>query len=79
MSCIMTLAFFRVYNSQDYGLNSFSSISDDRQAIIDKLNRLKEDELRCYDLESVFDVNWFMDDFNYDFLNSKSWQCIIIP
>lgn len=75
----MTLAFFRVYNSQDYGLDSFSSIIDDRQAIIDKLNCLKEDELRCYDLESAFDVNWFMDDFNYDFLNGKSWQCIIIP
>jgi len=74
----MTLAFYKVNNSQDFGRHEFDSIYDDRQAIIDKLGKLSDEELMCYDVSSFGTLSEFACDYNDELLDG-GWWCVVIP
>ena len=77
----MTLAFYKVDNSQNYGRHSFDDTYDNKEKILEKLRLLKEDEWRTYCVRyssrevGIYDL---MEDYNDELLDG-GWWCIIIP
>lgn len=75
----MTLAFYKVDNSQQYGRHEFDYIYDDRKAILDKLSKLSDVELRCYDMSTLKTADEFVEDYNDEIVDGNGWWCVIIP
>lgn len=75
----MILAFYKVSNSQEYGRNEFDLIYDNRKAIIEKLGKLRDDELRCYDITTPTTAMEFVEDYNDEIVDGIGWWCVLIP
>lgn len=58
----MSIAFYKVHNSQDYTPTKLEGLN--REELLEKFNLLQEDELVVYDLDKPEDVIEFNDDFN---------------
>ena len=79
----MTIAFYKVDNSLNYGRHEFDQFCDRPQEVLDMLQRLPEDEVRFYDAGKY---SWqskeptladFENDYNDEELDG-GWWCIII-
>ena len=79
----MTIAFYKVDNSLNYGRHEFDQFCDQPQEVLDMLQRLPEDEVRFYDAGKY---SWqskeptladFENDYNDEELDG-GWWCIII-
>lgn len=73
----MTLAFYKVDNSQDYGRHTFDSIYDNPEKIKEMLSKLSDEELRMYDMDSKYDKEDFEDDYNDEVLDGGWWLWIL--
>ena len=79
----MTIAFYKVDNSQNYGRDTFNYYFDNGKAILEKLQLLNDDEWRTYDTSrcegngspNLIDLQ---EDYNNELLDG-GWWCIIIP
>ena len=80
----MILAFYKVSNSKNYERHTFDDFYDDGRKIKKMLSRLKDDEVKYYDLTrndwssrtpSMAD---FVEDYNDEELDG-GWWCVIIP
>ncbi len=77
----MIIAFYKVNNSLNYERHEFDT--DRPETIIEKLQRLPEDEVKLYDGDNY---SWqgkepTLADFEYDYNNEEldgDWWCIII-
>ena len=47
----MILAFYKVNNSLNYGRHEFDKFYDQPEVIIEKLDRLSEDEVKFYNID----------------------------
>lgn len=79
----MTIAFYKVDNSLNYGRHEFDQFCDRPQEVLDMLQRLPEDEVKFYDADKY---SWqsetpsladFENDYNDEELDG-GWWCIII-
>ena len=73
----MTLAFYKVGNSQGYERHTFDMWFDRPQVIKEMLSNLNDDELHCYDMDNATDMSIFQDDFNDEELDN-GWWCVVI-
>ena len=73
----MTLAFYRVNNSQNYGRHTFDCIYDKPEKIKEMLSKLSDDELRMYDMNNKYDKEDFEDDYNDEVLDGGWWMWIL--
>lgn len=73
----MTLAFYKVENSQGYERHTFDMWCDRPQVIKEMLSELSDDELRMYDMDSKYDADYFKEDYNDEVLDS-GWWCVVI-
>ena len=79
----MTLAFFKVDNSKNFNRQTFFNIYDKREAILQKLSQLKDEEWRTYDMsryEGCGSPNAldFQEEYNDEELDG-GWWCVVIP
>ena len=77
----MTLAFYKVVNSQNYERHTFDDIYDKPKEILKKLSLLKDDEWRTYNVRyssRVAGIWDFMEDYNDEELDG-GWWCIVLP
>lgn len=72
----MSIAFYKVNNSQDYTPTKLNGL--DREALLEKLNLLQEDELVVYDFDKPGDVIDFNDDFNEAFIGDDWYSAILV-
>lgn len=72
----MSIAFYKVNNSQDYTPNKLNGL--DREALLEKLNLLQEDELVVYDFDKPGDVIDFNNDFNEAFIGDDCYSAILV-
>ena len=72
----MSIAFYKVNNSQDYTPNKLNGL--DREALLEKLNLLQEDELVVYDFDKPGDVIDFNNDFNEVFIGDDYYSAILV-
>ncbi len=76
----MILAFYAVSNSQDYERHTFDN--DEPQQIWEKLNRLKDEEWKFYEIDKHgFDTRMpsasdFVEDYNDEELDG-GWWCVL--
>jgi hypothetical protein len=79
----MTIAFYKVNNSLNYGRHEFDQFCDQPQEVLDMLQRLPEDEVKFYDADKY---SWqsktpsladFENDYNDEELDG-GWWCIVI-
>jgi len=73
----MTLVFYKVDNSKGYERHTFDMWCDRPQVIKEMLSELSDEELRMYDMDNRYEVDFFQDDFNDDVLDG-GWWCIVI-
>lgn len=73
----MTLAFYRVNNSQNYGRHTFNGIYDKPEKIKEMLSKLSDEELRMYDMDNKYDKKDFEDDYNDEVLDGGWWLWIL--
>lgn len=73
----MTLAFYKVDNSQDYDRHTFDSIYDNPEKIKEMLSKLSDEELRMYDMDNKDDKEDFEDDYNDEVLDGGWWLWIL--
>lgn len=71
----MTLAFYKVNNSQDYNRHTFDDIYDEPEKIKEMLSKLGDDELSVYDLDNKYDKIAFVDDYNEEIYDG-GWWCV---
>ena len=79
----MTLAFYKVSNSQGYDRNEFDC--DTTSVIKEKLSRLSDDELKVYDMNNYGwkgntpspNIADFVEDYNDEELDG-GWWCVCI-
>lgn len=80
----MTLAFYKVNNSQDYDRHTFDDIYDKPEEIVLMLKKLKDDEVVFYDLSTTStSLMWktlgdFIEDYNDEMLDG-GWWTVLIP
>ena len=80
----MTLAFYKVNNSQDYDRHTFDSIYDKPEEIVSMLKKLKYDEVVFYDISTTSTtLMWktlgdFIEDYNDEMLDG-GWWTVLIP
>ena len=72
----MSIAFYKVNNSQDYTPTKLNGL--DREALLEKLNLLQEDELIVYDFDKPGDVIDFNNDFNEAFIGDDYYSAILV-
>lgn len=72
----MSIAFYKVNNSQDYTPTKLNGL--DREALLEKLNLLQEDELVVYDFDKPGDVIDFNIDFNEAFIGDDFYSVILV-
>ena len=46
---------------------------------MDKLAKLSDEELRCYDISTPMTANEFVYDYNDEIIDGSDWWCVIIP
>lgn len=73
----MTLVFYKVDNSKGYERHTFDMWCDRPQVIKEMLSELSDEELRMYDMDNRYEVDFFQDDFNDEVLDG-GWWCIVI-
>lgn len=73
----MTLAFYKVDNSQNYGRHTFDGIYDKPEKIKEMLSKLSDEELRMYDMDNKYDKEDFKDDYNDEVLDGGWWLWIL--
>ena len=73
----MTLAFYKVDNSKNYERHTFDMWYDRPQVIKEMLYELSDDELRMYNMDNMYDVDFFQEDYNDEYLDG-GWWCVII-
>lgn len=73
----MTLAFYKVDNSQDYDRHTFDYIYDKPDKIKKMLEKLSDEELRMYDMDNKYDKVAFEDDYNDEVLDGGWWLWIL--
>lgn len=73
----MTLAFYSIDNEKRFDNHSFDAWSDRPQTIKEMLSALSDEDLRMYDMDNVFDVRNFQEDFNDDII-TLGWFCVVI-
>lgn len=71
----MSIAFYKVNNSQDYTPTKLHGL--DREALLEKLNLLQEDEWVVYDFDKPGDVIDFNIDFNEAFIGDDYYSAIL--
>lgn len=71
----MTLAFYKVNNSQDYNRHTFDDIYDEPEKIKEMLSKLGDDELSVYDFDNKYDKIAFVDDYNEEIYDG-GWWCV---
>ena len=80
----MILAFYKVNNSLAYGRHEFDKFYDQPELIVEKLNKLPEDEVKFYDTDhfgygAVPSPNLadFVEDYNDEELDGGWWVIAI--
>lgn len=73
----MTLAFYKVDNSKNYERHTFDMWCDKPQVIKEMLSELKDEELRMYNMDNMYDVDFFQEDYNDEELDG-GWWCVVI-
>ena len=80
----MILAFYKVNNSLAYGRHEFDKFYDQPELIVEKLNKLPEDEVKFYDTDhfgygNVPSPNLadFVEDYNDEELDGGWWVIAI--
>ena len=73
----MTLAFYKIDNSIGYERHTFDMWCDRPQVIKEMLSKLKDEELKMYDMDDPYDVDIFQLDYNIAILDN-SWWCVVI-
>jgi hypothetical protein len=73
----MTLAFYKVGNSKEYERHTFDMWCDKPQVIKEMLSELKDEELRMYNMDNMYDVDFFQEDYNDEKLDG-GWWCVVI-
>lgn len=77
----MTLAFYKVDNSQGYDRHTFDlpkrEGAEGWQKIKEMLSKLSDEELRMYNMRDTFDRMFFEDDYNNEVLDC-GWWCVVI-
>ena len=73
----MKLAFYKVYNSKNYERHTFDKWYDKPDVIKNMLSELSDEELRMYDMDDRYDVDFFQEDYNDEELDG-GWWCIVI-
>lgn len=79
----MTIAFYKVNNSLNYGRHEFDQFCDQPQKVLEMLQRLPEDEVKFYDADQY---SWqskepTLSDFETDYNDEEldgGWWCIVI-
>lgn len=80
----MTIVFYKVNNSLNYGRHEFDGYSDKPKEILDMLQKLPEEEVKFYDSDQY---SWqtkeptladFETDYNDEELDG-GWWCIVLP
>lgn len=78
----MILAFYAVDNSRGYNRDSFMGLN--ANTILDRLELLPPEEVRCYDMsrfqatEDYPALNAFVEDYNNEELDNGGWWCVAI-
>lgn len=79
----MTIAFYKVNNSLNYGRHEFDQFCDQPQEVLDMLQRLPEDEVKFYNADQY---SWqskeptladFETDYNDEELDN-GWWCVVL-
>lgn len=73
----MTLAFYKVVNSKNYERHTFDMWCNRPQVIKEMLSELSDDELRMYNMDNMYDVDFFQEDYNDEYLDG-GWWCVTI-
>ena len=73
----MTLAFYEVGNSKNYERHTFDMWCDRPDVIKEMLSELKDEELRMYNMDNMYDVDFFQEDYNDEELDG-GWWCVVI-
>ena len=73
----MILAFYKVDNSKNYERHTFDMWYDKPDVIKSMLSELSDEELRMYDMENMYEVDFFQDDYNDEVLDG-GWWCVVI-
>ena len=73
----MTLAFYKVDNSKSYERHTFDMWCDRPDVIKEMLSELKDEELRMYNMDNMYDVDFFQEDYNDEELDG-GWWCVVI-
>lgn len=77
----MTLAFYKIDNSQGYDRHTFDLLKREGlegwQKIKEMLSKLSDEELRMYNMRDTFDRMFLEDDYNGEELDG-GWWCVII-
>ena len=73
----MILAFYKVDNSKKYERHTFDMWCDRPDVIKEMLSELKDEELRMYNMDNMYDVDFFQEDYNDEELDG-GWWCVVI-
>lgn len=73
----MILAFYKVDNSKNYERHTFDMWYDRPQVIKKMLSELSDEELRMYNMDNMYDVDFFQEDYNDEILDG-GWWCVVI-
>ena len=73
----MILAFYKVDNSKNYERHTFDKWYDKPDVIKSMLSELSDEELRMYDMENMYEVDFFQYDYNNEVLDG-GWWCVVI-
>ena len=80
----MTLAFYKVRNSLDYGRHEFDQFFDQPELIIEKLGKLPDEEVKFYDTDHFGygavpfpNLADFVEDYNDEELDGEWWVIAI--
>ena len=79
----MTIAFYKVNNSLNYGRHEFDQFYDQPQEVLDMLQRLPDDEVKFYNADqySWQSIEPTLADFETDYNDEEldgGWWCIVI-
>lgn len=80
----MTIVFYRVDNSLNYGRHEFDGLCDQPKEILDMLQKLPEDEVKFYNAD---EYSWqtkepSLTDFEQDYNDEEldgGWWVIVLP
>jgi len=73
----MVLAFYKVNNSLGYERHTFDDMYDNPKGIKEMLSKLKDGELKMYNLGDAREASFFQEDYNDEEMDG-GWWCVLI-